>query len=83
MSASAEYLGSFLTMLPPLANPNFGLAMFAGADASLLETFSTHEFSFLRQGKSILTYLHTSSLCSLNVLDHHFLVSAFHAAVKL
>jgi len=32
--------------IPPQMKPDFGFAVLAGADASFLETFSTHEFSF-------------------------------------
>ena len=41
--AAAQHLGLLPSVLPPLGDPDFVLAVFAGADASLLKSFLTHE----------------------------------------
>jgi alanine dehydrogenase len=69
LGAATEHFGSVGTLLAPLRNPDFVPPMLARADASFLKSILTHEFSFLRQGQSILTYLHARSLCSFPSID--------------
>jgi hypothetical protein len=43
LADAAKDLRLPVSVLPPLANPDFGFAMFAGANTALLVSFATHE----------------------------------------
>src|SRR5215472_14833632 len=56
VGAVAEHFGLLASVLPPLRNPHLAFAVLAGADASLLKSFLTHQYQpFLRPKRCILT----------------------------
>ena len=63
----AKNFGTFAPLFPPLRNPDFAPAMLSRPDASFLKSLLTQEFFFLRQGQSILTYLHAKLALFLSI----------------